>query len=70
MAINQTVQVRLEPNFRSKVEARAIERGFTKPKGESNLPAYFRFLAMEDLTTKLDGNVKLYEKSGKDYKNE
>ena len=62
MGINPAIQVRIEPNFKKKVEERAIERGFVKPQGEANLPAYFKFLAMEDLTGKLDGNVKKYEK--------
>ncbi len=62
MAINPTVQVRIEPNLRKKIEARAIERGFTKKDKTANLPVYFRFLALEDLTTKLDAIAPPYKK--------
>lgn len=51
----------VEQNGKLKFEQRAKERGFIKPSGEVNMPAYFKFLAMEDLTGKLDGTVTQYK---------
>ena len=58
---NPVVQVRIEQYLLDKFEQRAKERGFIKPSGEVNMPAYFKFLAMEDLTGKLDGTATQYK---------
>ena len=43
------IQVRLSDKMKEKIEARAKEKGFVKPSGNSNISAYIRSLIVMDL---------------------